>query len=64
MAYHRRHGGSRSGRARPHDAKISGDSCEVRQLAPEGGFALEPYPALLAWIARVQREPGFIAMDE
>jgi glutathione S-transferase len=33
-------------------------------LAPDGGFSLEPYPAVLAWIERVRREPGFIAMDE
>jgi glutathione S-transferase len=33
-------------------------------LAPEGGFSLEPYPAVLEWIERVRREPGFIAMDE
>jgi glutathione S-transferase len=33
-------------------------------LAPEGGFSLEPYPAVLEWLERVRREPGFIAMDE
>ncbi len=33
-------------------------------LAREGGFALEPYPAVLQWIERVRGQPGFIAMDE
>jgi glutathione S-transferase len=30
--------------------------------APEGGIALEPYPALVAWIARVEALPGFVPM--
>lgn len=30
--------------------------------APEGGISLEPYPAIRAWLTRVQRLPGFIAM--
>ncbi|MGE3774713.1 MAG: glutathione S-transferase family protein [Gammaproteobacteria bacterium] len=29
-------------------------------LAPMGGIALEPYPAVLAWIARFRALPGFI----
>ncbi|MBM3341621.1 MAG: glutathione S-transferase family protein [Betaproteobacteria bacterium] len=29
-------------------------------LAPEGGIALEPYPAVLAWVSRVQALPGWI----
>jgi len=33
-------------------------------LAPEGGFALEPYPAVLEWLDRVRRQPGFIGMEE
>lgn len=32
--------------------------------APEGGIALEPYPRVRAWIARVQALPGFIPMAE
>ena len=32
--------------------------------APEGGIALDPYPQVRAWIARVQALPGFIAMPE
>ena len=31
-------------------------------LAPEGGIALEPYPQIRQWIARVKALPGFIAM--
>ncbi|MCJ2049754.1 glutathione S-transferase family protein [Methylobacterium sp. J-070] len=30
--------------------------------APEGGVPLEPYPAVRAWIARVQALPGFTPM--
>lgn len=29
-------------------------------VAPEGGFALEPYPAIRAWISRVAAQPGHI----
>jgi glutathione S-transferase len=28
--------------------------------APEGGFELEPYPAIRAWIQRVMSEPGHV----
>ncbi|MFL6634799.1 MAG: glutathione S-transferase family protein [Massilia sp.] len=30
--------------------------------APEGGIALDPYPQVRAWIARVQALPGFVPM--
>jgi glutathione S-transferase len=30
--------------------------------APEGGVELEPYPALRAWLARVEGLPGFLPM--
>lgn len=30
--------------------------------APEGGVDLEPYPALRAWLARIEALPGFIGM--
>ena len=30
--------------------------------APEGGIDLAPYPAVVAWIARVQALPGFVPM--
>lgn len=30
--------------------------------APEGGIALEPYPAIRAWISRVEGLPGFVPM--
>lgn len=29
-------------------------------VAPEGGFALDPYPAIRAWCARVAAEPGHV----
>jgi glutathione S-transferase len=32
--------------------------------APEGGIALEPYPLVCAWIARVQALPYFVSMPE
>jgi len=31
-------------------------------VAPEGGFALDSYPALRAWLGRVASEPGHIAI--
>jgi glutathione S-transferase len=31
-------------------------------LAPEGGVPLEPYPAVRAWLARVEDLPGFVPM--
>ena len=33
-------------------------------VAPEGGFDLEPYPAVRDWIARVERQPGHVEMLE
>jgi glutathione S-transferase len=32
-------------------------------VAHEGGFDLEPYPALRAWIDRVASEPGHVAIE-
>jgi glutathione S-transferase len=31
-------------------------------LAPEGDIPLEPYPAVRAWLQRIERLPGFVAM--
>jgi glutathione S-transferase len=33
-------------------------------VAPEGGFELDPYPAIGAWIARVDTQPGHIAITD
>jgi glutathione S-transferase len=33
-------------------------------VAPEGGFTLEPYPAVREWLARVQARPGHIAITD
>ncbi len=33
-------------------------------VAPEGGFSLEPYPAVRDWIARVAAQPGHISIPE
>jgi glutathione S-transferase len=32
-------------------------------VADEGGFSLEPYPAVRAWLERVAAEPGHVPMD-
>jgi glutathione S-transferase len=32
-------------------------------VAEEGGFSLEPYPAVRAWLARVAYEPGHVPID-
>jgi glutathione S-transferase len=34
------------------------------QVAPEGGFPLEPYPAIRAWLERVASQPGHIAITD
>lgn len=33
-------------------------------VAHEGGFALDAYPALRAWLARVAAQPGHVTMDQ
>jgi glutathione S-transferase len=33
-------------------------------VAPEGGFELEPYPAIRAWLARVSTQPGHLAITD
>jgi glutathione S-transferase len=33
-------------------------------VAPEGGFTLEPYPAVREWLARVAGQPGHIAISD
>jgi glutathione S-transferase len=33
-------------------------------VAPEGGFSLEPYPAVGEWLSRVATEPGHIAITD
>ena len=32
-------------------------------LAPMGDISLQPYPAVLAWIERVKRLPGFFPIE-
>jgi glutathione S-transferase len=32
-------------------------------VADEGGFELDPYPAIRAWLARVAAEPGHVPID-
>ncbi|MGI8714031.1 MAG: glutathione S-transferase family protein [Solirubrobacteraceae bacterium] len=33
-------------------------------VAPEGGFSLQSYPALEAWLARVAADPGHVAIGD
>ncbi|MBD3896894.1 glutathione S-transferase family protein [Halomonas sp. ML-15] len=33
-------------------------------VAHEGGFDLDPYPAVRAWIERVGNQPGYVSMDD
>jgi glutathione S-transferase len=33
-------------------------------VAPEGGYSLEPYPAIRGWLARVEAQPGFVPMAQ
>jgi glutathione S-transferase len=33
-------------------------------VAPEGGFSLQPYPAIEAWLARVADHPGHLAIGD
>src|SRR5215212_3093407 len=33
-------------------------------VADEGGFSLEPYPAIRAWLERVSAAPGHVPIDE
>jgi glutathione S-transferase len=33
-------------------------------VAPEGGFALEPYPAIRAWLPRVAAQPGHVPITD
>jgi glutathione S-transferase len=33
-------------------------------VAPEGGFSLQPYPAVREWLARVAAHPGHIAISD
>ena len=33
-------------------------------VATEGGFALEPYPAIRAWLARVEEQPGHVLITD
>jgi len=33
-------------------------------LAPMGDISLQPYPAVLAWIERIKKLPGLVAIPE
>jgi glutathione S-transferase len=33
-------------------------------VAPEGGFSLEPYPAIRAWLDRVRAQPGHVSITD
>jgi glutathione S-transferase len=52
-------------------AYVVGDSLTIADIAlygythvaEEGGFSLEPYPGVRAWLQRVASEPGHVAID-
>ncbi len=57
----------------PHMATrqfLTGDQITIADVAgytyiahvPEGGISLEPYPAINAWLARIEAQPGFVGM--
>jgi len=46
--------------ARPTLADIAAYSYTA--LAPEGGISLSPYPAIRAWLSRVEALPGFVGV--
>ncbi len=33
-------------------------------VGPEGGFELEPYPAIRAWLERVRAQPGHVPITD
>jgi len=51
---------------------LVGECCSIADVAlyaythvaEEGGFDLEPFPALRAWLARVAREPGHVPITQ
>ncbi|MGZ4297631.1 MAG: glutathione S-transferase family protein [Solirubrobacteraceae bacterium] len=51
---------------------LVGDRCSIADIslyaythvAPEGGFTLEPYPAVREWLARVASQPGHLAITD
>ena len=46
----------------PTIADIAGYSYIAK--APEGGISLEPYPAVTAWLRRIEALPGFVPFKE
>jgi glutathione S-transferase len=52
-------------------AFLVGDTATIADIAlysytahaPEGGVALEPYPQVRAWLARIEALPGFVPMQ-
>ena len=66
---------ARAGRAGRHlDGRefLVGDAYSIADIAlyaythvaPEGGFSLQPYPAVEAWLARVADHPGHVAIGD
>ena len=49
---------------------LAGKSISIADVAcytyiahvPEGGVSLEPYPAISAWLARIEAQPRFVGM--
>ncbi len=45
-------------------ARVSVGRCAAEPIKVEGGFELEPYPAIRAWLERVAAQPGHIALTD
>ena len=72
----KRRGGERVLRALEHhlDGRrfLVGDAYSIADIAlyaythvaPEGGFTLQPYPAIATWLARVADHPGHVAIGD
>ena len=42
---------------------MRGDFVHMGGVIYEGGFELEPYPAIRAWLERVSAQPGHVTID-
>ncbi len=53
-----------------HSAYLAGNAITLADVAgysyiahaPEGGVSLEPYPAIRAWLERIEDQPNFVSM--
>ena len=64
FAFMESHLAERSYLAADHATLADLACCSYVAHAPEGGIALDPYPAIRAWLARVEALPGFKPMPQ